>query len=146
MRFHPRLLAGGLLLLGATASAPAPADSHPTKPIPIIAAFGPGSASDTITRVVAQPLSVALKQSVIVEARPGANGSLSAMYVARAPADGYTLLKTTNSPHSAAPFLSKNIAYDPVKDFTPISRFGSFTLMLLVHPSIPAKTVKELIE
>jgi tripartite-type tricarboxylate transporter receptor subunit TctC len=67
------------------------------------------------------------------------------MYVARAPADGYTLLMTTNSPHSAAPFLMKNIAYDPVKDFTPVSRLGSFTLMLVVHPSIPAKTVKELI-
>ena len=92
--------------------------TYPSKPITIITAFGPGSASDTITRVVAQPLGVALKQSVIVEARPGANGAISAMYVARAPADGYTLLMTTNSPHSAAPFLMKNIAYDPVKDFS----------------------------
>jgi tripartite-type tricarboxylate transporter receptor subunit TctC len=122
------------------------ADNYPTKPITIVTAFGPGSASDTITRVVAQPLGVALKQSVIVEARPGANGAISAMYVARAPADGYTLLMTTNSPHSAAPFLTKNIAYDPVKDFTPITRLGSFTLMLVIHPSIPAKTVKELVE
>jgi tripartite-type tricarboxylate transporter receptor subunit TctC len=122
------------------------ADNYPTKPITIVTAFGPGSASDTITRVVAQPLGVALKQSVIVEARPGANGAISAMYVARAPADGYTLLMTTNSPHSAAPFLTKNIAYDSVKDFTPITRLGSFTLMLVIHPSIPAKTVKELVE
>ena len=95
---------------------------YPNKPITIITAFGPGSASDTIARVVAQPLGVALKQSVIVEARPGANGAISAMYVARAPADGYTLLMTTNSPHSAAPFLMKNIAYDPVKDFSPVTR------------------------
>ena len=122
------------------------ADNYPSKPVTLVAVFGPGSASDTITRVVAQPLGVALKQSVIVEARPGANGAISAMYVARAPADGYTLLMTTNSPHSAAPFLMKNIAYDPVKDFTPVSRLGSFTLMLVVHPSIPAKSVKELIE
>ena len=96
--------------------------------------------------MVAQQLGVALKQSVIVEARPGANGAISAMYVARAPADGYTLLMTTNSPHSAAPFLMKNLAYDPIKDFAPISRLGSFTLMLVINPSIPAKTVKELIE
>ena len=135
--------AGGLTLLGI---AGAHAQAYPNKPITIVTAFGPGSASDTITRVLAQPMGVALKQSVIVEARPGANGAISAMYVARAPSDGYTLLMTTNSPHSAAPFLMKNIAYDPVKDFAPISRFGSFTLMLVVNPGIPAKSVKELID
>ena len=138
-----RLVAAGALAL---LSGAAQAQFYPNKPVTIVTAFGPGSASDTITRVVAQPLGVALKQSVIVEARPGANGAISAMYVARAPADGYTLLMTTNSPHSAAPFLMKNIAYDPIKDFAPISRLGSFTLMLVVHPSIPAKSVKELIE
>jgi tripartite-type tricarboxylate transporter receptor subunit TctC len=138
-----RLLAAGGLTLAGIASALA--QSYPSKPITIITAFGPGSASDTITRVVAQPLSAALKQSVIVEARPGASGAISAMYVARAQPDGYTLLMTTNSPHSAAPYLMKNIAYDPVKDFTPVTRFGSFTLLLCVHPSVPAKSVKELI-
>src|ERR1051325_4478805 len=102
------------------------ADSFPSKPITIITAFGPGSASDTIARILAQPLGVALKQSVIVEARVGASGAISAMYVARQPADGYTMLLTTNSPHSAAPFLMKNIAYDPVKDFNPVTRYGSF--------------------
>jgi tripartite-type tricarboxylate transporter receptor subunit TctC len=136
-------LAGGLTLLGIAAAYP---QAYPNKSITIITAFGPGSASDTITRALAQPLGIALKQSVIVEARPGASGAISAMYVARAPADGYTLLMTTNSPHSAAPFLMKNIAYDAVKDFSPITRFGSFTLMLCIHPGIPAKSVKELIE
>lgn len=121
------------------------ADNFPSKPITIVTAFGPGSASDTITRVVAQPLGVALKQSVIVEAKPGANGALSALYVARAPADGHTLLMTTNSPHSAAPFLMKNVSYDPVKDFSMVTRLGSFTLMLCVHPDVPAKSVRELI-
>jgi tripartite-type tricarboxylate transporter receptor subunit TctC len=129
----------------ALVSTLAQAENFPSKPITIITAFGPGSASDTITRVVGQPLGVALKQSIIVEARPGANGAISAMYVARQPADGYTMLMTTNSPHSAAPFLTKNIAYDPVKDFAPVTRLGSFTLMLLVHPSVPAKNVKEFI-
>src|SRR5947207_8330843 len=121
------------------------ADNYPSKPITLVAVFGPGSASDTICRVIAQPLSVALKESVIVENRPGANGALAAMYVARAAPDGYTLLMGTNSPLSAVPFMMKNPSYDAVRDFTPITRMGSFTLMLVVHPSIPAKNVKELI-
>ena len=109
----------------------------------MIVPFGPGSGSDTISRVVAQHLGAALKQSVVVEDRPGANGALAALYVARAAPDGYTLFMSTNSPHSAAPFLMKNVGYDPVKDFAAITRF---TLMLCVHPSIAAKSVKELIE
>jgi putative tricarboxylic transport membrane protein len=122
------------------------ADTYPGKPITIIVPFGPGSATDTITRVVAQQLGAALGQSVVVEGRPGANGALSALFVARAAPDGYTLLMSTNSPHSAVPFLMKNPGYDPVKDFAAITRMGSYTLMLCIHPSIPAKSVKELIE
>jgi tripartite-type tricarboxylate transporter receptor subunit TctC len=76
----------------------------------------------------------------------GANGALAALYVARSAPDGYTLLMATNSPLSAAPFLMRNVSYDPVKDFTAVTRVGSFTLMLVVNPSVPAKTVKELIE
>src|SRR5512132_2144021 len=136
------LIAAGTLSFGLAAHA----DTYPSKPITIIVPFGPGSATDTIARVVAQQLGAALKQSVVVEDRPGANGALSALYVARAAPDGYTLFMSTNSPHSAAPFLMKNIGYDPVKDFTAITRMGSYTLMLCVHPSIPAKSVKDLIE
>jgi len=122
------------------------ADNYPSKPITLVAVFGPGSASDTICRVIAQPLSVALNESVIVENRPGANGALAAQYVARAAPDGYTLLMGTNSPLSAVPFMMKSPPYDAIKDFTPITRVGSYTLMLVVHPSIPAKTIKELID
>ncbi len=122
------------------------ADNYPSKPVTLVAVFGPGSASDTICRVIAQPLSVALKESVIVENRPGANGALAALYVARSAPDGHTLLMVTNSPLSVVPFLMKNVSYDPVKDFTPVTRVGSFTLMLVVNPSLPVKTVKELIE
>ena len=122
------------------------ADNYPSKPITLVAVFGPGSASDTICRVIAQPLSVALNESVIVESRPGANGALAALYVARSGSDGHTLLMATNSPLSVVPFLMKNVSYDPVKDFTPVTRVGSFTLMLVVNPSLPVKTVKELIE
>src|SRR5438876_39894 len=124
----------------------ASAQAYPSKPITMIVPFGPGSGSDTISRVVAQHLGGALRQSVIVEDRPGANGALSALFVARSAPDGYTLFMSTNSPHSAVPFLMKNAGYDPVNDFAAITRMGSYTLMLCVHPSIPAKSVKELIE
>jgi tripartite-type tricarboxylate transporter receptor subunit TctC len=135
------LAAGAALLIGGAAHA----QNYPNKPITIIVPFGAGSATDTITRVVGQKLSEVLKQSVVVENRPGANGALAALYVARAAPDGYTLFMSTNSPHSAVPYLLKNVAYDPVKDFTAITRMGSYTLMLVVHPEVPAKTVKELI-
>ena len=136
------LVAAGATLISPTLRA----DSYPSKPITLVAVFGPGSASDTICRVIAQPLSAALNESVIVENRPGANGALAAQYVARSAPDGYTLLMGTNSPLSAVPFMMKRPPYDAVKDFTPITRVGSFTLMLVVHPSIPAKNMKELID
>ena len=136
------LVAAGATLISPTLRA----DSYPSKPITLVAVFGPGSASDTICRVIAQPLSAALNESVIVENRPGANGALAAQYVARSAPDGYTLLMGTNSPLSAVPFMMKSLPYDAVKDFTPITRVGSFTLMLVVHPSIPAKNMKELID
>jgi tripartite-type tricarboxylate transporter receptor subunit TctC len=138
-----------LILVAAAAALFSPAlraDDYPSKPITLVAVFGPGSASDTICRVIAQPLGVALKETVIVENRPGANGALAALYVARSAPDGYTLLMATNSPLSAVPFLMKNVSYDAVKDFTAVTRMGSFTLMLVVNPSVPATTVKELID
>jgi tripartite-type tricarboxylate transporter receptor subunit TctC len=136
------LVAGGAALLSPALRA----DNYPSKPITLVAVLGPGSASDTICGVIARPLSIALKETVIVENRPGANGALAALYVARSAPDGYTLLMATTSPLSAVPFLMKNVSYDPVKDFTAVTRVGSFTLMLVVNPSVPVKTVKELIE
>jgi tripartite-type tricarboxylate transporter receptor subunit TctC len=126
-------------------SPPVHADDYPTRPITLVAIFGPGSASDTICRLVGERLGEALKTTVVVENRAGANGALAAMYVARAAPDGYTLLMATNSPLSAVPFMMKKVPYDPIKDFTPVTRMGSYTLMLVVHPSIPANNVKELI-
>jgi tripartite-type tricarboxylate transporter receptor subunit TctC len=135
------LAAAVVMLISASAGA----QNYPSKPITFIVPFGPGSATDTITRVVAQELSIALKQTVVVENKPGANGALAGLFVARAAPDGYTLFMSTNSPHSAVPFLMKNVSYDVTKDFTAVTRMGSYTLMLVTHPSIPAKTVKELI-
>ena len=135
------LVAGGLALLGAAAHA----DTYPSKSITIVVPFGAGSGTDGITRIIAPPLSAALKQSVVIENKPGANGAIAATQVARAAPDGYTLLMSTNSPHSAAPSLNKFINYDPVKDFTPVSRVGSFTFMVAVHRDVPVTSVKELI-
>ena len=141
MRYLLRILvAAGAALIGPALHA----DNYPSKPITLVAVFGPGSASDTICRDIAQPQSDALKESVIVENRPGANGALAAQYVARSAPDGYTLLMGTNSPLSAVPFMMKSPPYDAVKDFAPVTRVGSFTLMLVIHPSIPAKNMKEL--
>jgi tripartite-type tricarboxylate transporter receptor subunit TctC len=121
------------------------AENFPQKPITIIVPFGAGSGTDAVTRVIAQPLSLALKQTVIIENKPGANGAIAATQVARAAPDGYTLLMSTNSPHSAAPSLNKVINYDPLKDFAPLSRVGSFTFMVAAHRDVPATSVKELI-
>ena len=137
-----------LLVLAAAAAAfspPLAAQTYPTRPISLIAVFGAGSTSDTICRVLAEPLGAALKQPVIVEDRPGADGALAATYVARANPDGYTLMLATNSPLSADPFLLKDLSYDAIKDFAPVTRVGSFTLMLVINPSIPVHSVKELI-
>jgi tripartite-type tricarboxylate transporter receptor subunit TctC len=139
------------LRLAATAAA-LPAATHlagaqgyPSRPVTIIVPFGPGAVSDTLARMIAQPLGIALKQSVVVETKPGANGTIAATQVARAAPDGYTLILGTNTPHSAAPSLVKNVSYDPVKDFAPLCRIGSFTQVLVLHPDVPAKTIRELI-
>jgi tripartite-type tricarboxylate transporter receptor subunit TctC len=120
-------------------------DTFPSRPITFISVFGPGSASDTLCRIIADPLSRALGQPVIVENRPGADGAIAAQYVQHSAPDGYTLMMATNSPLSADPFLLKDVSYDPVKDFAPVTRVGSFTLMLLVNPSLPIHSVAELV-
>jgi tripartite-type tricarboxylate transporter receptor subunit TctC len=122
------------------------ADDYPTRPITLVAVFGPGSGSDTICRIIANELSPMLGQPIVVEDRPGADGALAALYVRHQRADGYTLLMGTNSPLSADPFIHKDINYDPIKDFVPITRVGSFTLMLVVNPNLPIHSVKELID
>jgi tripartite-type tricarboxylate transporter receptor subunit TctC len=120
------------------------ADDFPSRPITLVSVFGPGSASDTLCRIIGDQLSAEVKQSVIVEDRPGADGAIAATYVSRAAPDGYMLLLATNSPLSAAPFLIKT-SYDAVKDFAPVTRVGSFTLMLVVNPSLPIHSFAEMV-
>jgi tripartite-type tricarboxylate transporter receptor subunit TctC len=117
----------------------------PSKPITIVVPFGAGSGTDVITRVIAEPLGLALKQSVVVENKAGANGAIAAMQVARAVPDGHVLLMGTNSPLSAAPMLNKTLGYDPIKDFAPVARVGSYTFMLAVHRDLDIASVQELI-
>jgi tripartite-type tricarboxylate transporter receptor subunit TctC len=96
-------------------------------------------------RIIAQPLSQALGQAVVVENKPGADGIIAAVDVQKAAPDGHTLMIATNSPLSAAPHLKKNLPYHPINDFTPISFVGNYTFFVVVHPSVPAKTLAELI-
>ena len=147
MKTMARILAAAAILLGVPANAQtnAQAQAYPSKPITLIVPFGPGSATDTIARILGQHLSAALNQTIVIENKPGANGAIAAAYVARSAPDGYTLFLSTNSPHSAAPTLNKTVAYDPVKDFVPITRVGSYTLMLVLNPDVPAKSIPELI-
>ncbi len=136
-----------LVAVGATLfSLALRADDYPSRPVTIVAVFGPASASDTICRIVADKLSHAIGQPVIVEDHPGADGALAALYVHHQPPDGYTLLMATNSPLSADPFLHKDVNYDAVRDFAPVTRVGSFTLMLVVNPKLPIHSIKELVD
>src|SRR5947209_4885682 len=122
MIFPRSLLVIALSMLALLASAqPAP---YPAKPIHLVVFGAPGTGTDTISRILAPPLSRALGQPVIIENKPGADGAILGNYIAKAAPDGYTLMMATNSPMIAAPLLHKNVGYDPLADFTPISFVG----------------------
>ncbi|CAM4390456.1 ABC transporter substrate-binding protein [Bordetella tumbae] len=131
--------------LASVLTSPAQA-AYPEKPITLIVPFPAGSGTDAVGRIFAAELGQILGQQVIVENKPGANATIAAQYVARAKPDGYTLFVTTNTSHSAAPFLMKNVPYDPVKDFTPIARGGNLPFLLVANPKQPYTTVKELVD
>jgi len=133
------------IALASVFTSPAQA-AYPEKPITLIVPFPAGSGTDAVGRIFAAELGQILGQQVIVENKPGANATIAAQYVARAKPDGYTLFVTTNTSHSAAPFLMKNVPYDPVKDFTPIARGGNLPFLLVANPKQPYTTVKELID
>lgn len=133
--------------LGASAATAAYAQAdYPSAPITMVVPFAAGSGTDAVARVVAGKLGERLKQSVVVENKAGANAQIAAAHVVKAKPDGYTLFMTTNTSHSANPWLVKGLKYDPITDFTPIARVGELPFALLVHPSVPVKTVQELID
>ena len=133
------------LAAAATPSAFAQADRI-EGPIRIVLPFGPGSGTDVYARIVAQQLGTALGVTTVIDNKPGANGILAAEAVARAKPDGTTLLFTTNTTHAANPHLVKELRYDPVKDFAPISKMGNLTFFVLVPGGSPYRTMAELVE
>jgi tripartite-type tricarboxylate transporter receptor subunit TctC len=130
----------------AVASALASAQSYPSRPVSLVVPFAAGSGTDAVARVVAKKLGERLNQTVIVDNKPGASAQIAATFVANAKPDGYTLLMTTNTSHSANPSLFKKLSYDPVKGFTPITLVGELPFAVVVNAKLPVKTMKEFVE
>ena len=123
----------------------AQAQTWPAKPIRLMVPFPPGGSTDIVARIVAQKLSERLGQPIVIENRGGAGGTLGTAIVAKAAPDGYTLGVASTSTHVVAPGVYAKLDYDPVQDFAAITEIASIPLALVVHPSVPAKSVKELV-
>ena len=134
-----------MVLCVPTAQGQPAVNEFPSRPIRIVVPFGAGSGTDIATRLIGQHLETALKQGVVTENRPGANGSIAASAVARATPDGYTLLMGTNSTHGANSGLMAKLPYDPVADFVPLGLVGIFSGLLVVNPALPIRTPAELV-
>jgi putative tricarboxylic transport membrane protein len=140
-----KLIAAALAAVFLLPQALAHAQPWPSRPIKFVIPFGPGSASDALARIAAQELAQSLGQPVVVVQKPGADGALSAIEVKRSAPDGYTFLFGTNSPLAMVPNMRKEPPYDVLADFTPVTYLGDNTFFIVVHPSLPAKSVAELI-
>lgn len=136
-------LAAGLAL--ATAAATAAAQTYPDKPVRVVVPYPAGQGTDVATRYVAEQVSKALGQNMVVENRPGAAGNIGTQHVARAPADGYTLLMGTNGTHAAAPFLYKDLGFDPIADFEPIALIGLLPMAIVTAPNNPVNGIDGLV-
>lgn len=136
-------LAAGLLLAG---QAQAQAQTYPAGPITVVVPFAAGSGTDAVARIVMQRLSEQLGQPVVIDNRPGASAQIAAAHVAKAKPDGYTLMMTTNTSHSANPALFKQLKYDPIKDFTPVARIGQLPFVLTVNNEVPARSLQAFID
>ena len=132
-------------LLLALAAFSVHAQNYPTRPVKLVVPFPAGSATDQVARLAGSQLQEALGQPFVIENKAGAQGGIAAAEVAKAAPDGYTLMLTTNTPQAANVSLFKKLNYDPVKDFTPITRYGTTSFMLMVRPDFPAKSLKEFI-
>lgn len=134
-------------LAAALAIAPmlAQADAFPDKPITFVVPFAAGTATDQIARAIGNGVTAETKQAVVIDNKAGASGFIASQQVAKAPADGYTVLITTNTTHAANEHLFKKLPYDPVKDYAPIAALGKGGQIMVVNPSFPAKTVAEFV-
>ena len=134
-----------IAVLAALGAGPALAQNYPAKPIRILIAQAPGSATDVVSRVVGNRLSEGLGQPIVIEARPGAGGVVGTEAAARSAPDGYTLFMANNSTHGSNPAVYAKLPYDAVNDFAPIAFVASVPYVLVVDPSLPVKNVQELI-
>ncbi len=141
--FYPCLAALGLAATAGSLDAQT-TQSYPAKPIRIVVGAGAGGGVDTISRIVGQRLAERWGQQVVAENRPGAGGAVASELVAKAPPDGYTLL-TLSISYAVIPASHKNLSYDPIRDFTPVAVLVNAPNILVVHPALPVKSVKELI-
>lgn len=144
-RVRRSLLICGLLAALSPLAAPARAADYPTRPVVLVVAFTPGGPSDVLARIVGKKMEELLGQPFVIENRPGAGGNIAAEAVARAKPDGHTLLMGNNSILATNEALYKNISFNPQKDFVPITLIGTQANILVVHPSVPATSLKELI-
>ncbi len=147
--FHPlrrRFVAAAACaaLFGGTAALAQPA-AYPSKPVTFVVPFAAGSATDQLARALGQSLTTDTKQPVVVDNKGGASGMIAAQFVAKAPADGYTVLITTNTTHAANEHLYKKLPYDPVKDFVPVTGLGKGGQVLVVSAAAPYKSVGDLL-
>jgi len=118
---------------------------YPDRPVRLVVPWPPGGGVDIAARTIQQGLTENLKQPVVIDNRGGAGGTIGTAHAAKSPADGYTLLMASSSTHAVAPSLYKNLPYDPIRDFAPVSFVETKPYLLVVHPSMPARNVKELI-
>src|SRR5260221_492287 len=134
-----------LLIFAALSSSAWWSQPCPAKPVKFVVPFAAGSATDIAARMIAEELRAGMGQSFVVENKPGGSGQIAAETVAKSPADGYTLLFTTNTTHSANPFLFKTLRYDPIKDFAPVARIMYIPVVLVVDPKLPIHSLADLI-
>ncbi len=132
-------------LAGLAFASGAHAQDYPTKPIRLVVPFATGGVTDTTARVIAERLSLRLGQQVVVDNKPGASGNIGTQMVAAAEPDGYTLLLGYDGTLVVNPNVQSKVPFDPVKDFAPVSKIGDAILIIVTHPSVPAKNLKELI-
>ncbi len=146
MRSLFRLLAAGTMLVACFGPLPGEAQPYPSRPIRIVAPFPAGGLVDVLARAVGEELAKTLGQPIIVENKPGAGGNIGADLVAKADADGYTLLMTSPGIQSINQFLYRTMPFDPDKAFAPISLVADMPMLVVVHPKVGAKTLRELID
>jgi len=140
-----RILQIGAALVALTGGL-AFAQGYPTQQIRLIVPFAAGGGSDILARIIAEPLSKRLGQSIVVDNKPGGGATVAADLVAKSPADGYTWLFTTAGPQITNPYLMAQLPYNPFKDFAPVAMLAKSVNVLVVHPGVPAKNVRELID